>query len=200
MSSVAPGGIACAPGGMFVPFTKMRRPVERTQLGTHKRKSSSCPGRPPGMEPGYFSSAPSSSPNPSWATFLQDLSSSVCKIGACGQMDSRWAAVARSGGEREKQVNRWWPHSPGAQVSVYRLSSRRKHPLGMGQESDCVVLTVCRGTIPLCFAKGCSLLLSLVLKSLFCSCMTLTCSNLPFWCFRASTARTRATKTMRSPQ
>lgn len=97
-------------------------------------------------------------------------------------MDSWWAAVARSGGKTEKQVNRWWPHSPGAQVSVYRLSGRRKHPLGMGQESDCIILTVClaEGPSPLCFAKGCSLLLSLVLKSLFCSCMTLTCNNLPF--------------------
>ena len=41
-------------------------------MGTPKRKSSSCPGRPPGMEPGYFSSTPGSSTNPAQATFLQD--------------------------------------------------------------------------------------------------------------------------------
>ena len=112
-------------------------------MGTPKRKSSSCPGRPPGMEPGYFSSTPGSSTNPAQAIFLQDLSSSICKMGGCRQMDSWWATVARSGGKTEKQVNRWWPHSPGGQVSVYRLSSRRKHPLQMGQESDCIILTVC---------------------------------------------------------
>ena len=151
-------------------------------MGTPKRKSSSCPGRPPGMEPGYFSSTPGSSTNPAQATFLQDLSSSICKMGGCRQMDSWWATVARSGGKTEKQVNRWWPYFPGGQVSVYRLSSRRKHPLGMGQESDCIILTVClaEGPSPVCFAKGCSLWLSLVLSSLFCSCTTLTRNNLPF--------------------
>lgn len=85
--------------------------------------------------------------------------------------------------ENKKQVSRWWPHFPVRAGFCYRfLSSRRKHPLGMGRESDCTISTVClaEGPPPLCFAKGCSLWLSLVLSSLFCSCTTLTCNSLPF--------------------
>lgn len=37
MSSVAPGGIAWVPGGMFVPFAEMRRPREDTDQDTQEK-------------------------------------------------------------------------------------------------------------------------------------------------------------------
>ena len=57
---------------------------------------------------------------------------------------------------REEQVNRSWPHSPGGQVSVYRLYSRRKHPFGGGSgvglgHLDCVP---CRGIMPSLLCQG----------------------------------------------